>query len=576
MKNIVKICLVIFCLASFCPKALAQTPIGFKQNTFTTNKDPSFAIAGAVSNLTYSQQYFVVSGGGESIANGSYFTNVIYSSGLGVPVWTNINNCALEEIIFTITGQQFTNWWLIGSVYYYPNSYFYVSTNGVTGSWTNYYTGDALAGATPLPTVTIAYTGALSYITSSLLQNAGGLTVSNVSQYADTNGEAATVFQTLLPPSNTNLATQTQLATTTNGFLLSLQSYAPLVMTNTDNTVYSSNPSHYLTSSATNGITRLGSNVVSSIINGSNLIVSSSQTSTGIIYTVMTNYSGGLTYITNINAVTLAQWGAFTTNAYSWGNYLAPTNDWTNAIIYTNGLISVATAAATFQPAGSYLTSSSNLNYAKFTNAPTIPSTNGLVTSNIFNGFATTAWVLLQNYLTPSLVSYYAPTSFVLSSVAPYPTTTTLNSSSNVLQSGITANSNSIALHWGTNQALVASILVNSNMTATFITNGGVITVTLGSTTNLYASSSAGLQPAAANLTNWSGVPTNQILLTPSLVTTLVAGNNTTVTCTTNSSGVHATVAAAVSVQFSGSIGIRVYREYRWLSVFLPCLSCGK
>ena len=414
--------------------------------------------------------------------------------------------------------------------------------------WTNYYAwciSLSLLQARPLcPKVTIAYTGAPSYITSSLLQNAGGLTVSNVSQYADTNGEAAAVFQTLLPPSNTNFATQTQLAAGTNGFLLSLLSYAPLAMTNTDNTVYSSNPSHYLTSSATNGITRLGSNVVSSIINGSNLIVSSSQTSTGIIYTVMTNYSGGLTYITNINAVTLAQWGAFTTNAYSWGNYLAPTNDWTNAIIYTNGLISVATAAATFQPAGSYLTSSSNLNYAKFTNAPTIPSTNGLVTSNIFNGFATTAWVLLQNYLTPSLVSYYAPTSFVLSSVAPYPTTTTLNSSSNVLQSGITANSNSIALHWGTNQALVASILVNSNMTATFITNGGVITVTLGSTTNLYASSSAGLQPAAANLTNWSGVPTNQILLTPSLVTTLVAGNNTTVTYTTNSGGVQATVNA--------------------------------
>ena len=54
MKNIVKICLVIFGLASFCPKALAQTPIGIKQNTFTTNKDPSFVITNAISNLTYS------------------------------------------------------------------------------------------------------------------------------------------------------------------------------------------------------------------------------------------------------------------------------------------------------------------------------------------------------------------------------------------------------------------------------------------------------------------------------------------------------------------------------------------
>jgi hypothetical protein len=108
-----------------------------------------------------------------------------------------------------------------------------------------------------------------------------------------------------------------------------------------------------------------------------------------------------------------------------------------------------------------------------------------------------------------------------------------------------TTNVNTIALHWGTNQALVASIIVNSNMTETVTTNGGVITVTLGSTTNLYASSKAGLQPASGNLTNWSTIPTNRILLTPNLVTRLVAGNNVTVTYTTNSSGVHATVAAA-------------------------------
>jgi hypothetical protein len=151
---------------------------------------------------------------------------------------------------------------------------------------------------------------------------------------------------------------------------------------------------------------------------------------------------------------------------------------------------------------------------------------------------------LLQNYLQSSNVAaYYATTSSVISAISPYPTTTTLNASSNYLALANTTNVNTIALHWGTNQALVASIIVNSNMTETVTTNGGVITVTLGSTTNLYSTS--GFQPATANLTNWSGVPTNTILLTPNLVTRLVAGNNVTITYTTNSGGIHATVAAA-------------------------------
>jgi hypothetical protein len=311
---------------------------------------------------------------------------------------------------------------------------------------------------------------------------------------------------------------------------------------NTDGFV-STNWIHAGTPLTTNAYTYFSSITNSTIIatNSGTLIVSPIQTSTGIVYTLSLNVSN-ITYITNLNSVTLAGWGAFTTNSYSWQNYLAPVGDWQQATNYTNGLISATTAAATFQPAGSYLTSSSNLNYSKFTNAPTIPSTNGLVTSNIFSGFATTAWVLLQNYLTLSLISYYAPTSTVITAIAPYPTTTTLNASSNYLALANTTNVNTIALHWGINQALVASIIVNSNMTASFATNGGVITVTLGSTTNLYSTS--GFQPATANLTNWSGIGTNQILLTPNLVTKLVAGNNVTVTYTTNSSGVHATVAA--------------------------------
>jgi hypothetical protein len=542
MKNIVKICLVIFCLAIFCPKALAQTPIGIKQNTFTTNKDPSFLITeaakGVLQQQGQGQQYYVVSGAGESIANGNYLLDTSFTN---FPVWTNYS---------TYIDQYYnqTNWWLIN-----PNAVgqtLYISQiGGLTGFWTNifqYYPGLylKLAGSPPMPKVTLAYSGVASFITESLLQNAGGLTVSNVAQYSDTNGEASNVFQTLPPPSNTNLATQTQLLSVSNNFPLALQSYAPPVITNINNAVYSNNSSGYLTKSATNGMTQLGLSVVSAITNGNGtLIITPNQTTTGIVYTLTLNVSN-ITYITNINAVTLAGWGAFTTNSYSWQNYLAPVGDWQQATNYTNGLISAATAAATFQPTGSYLTSSSNLNYSKFTNAPAIPTTNGLVTSNIFIGFATPAWVLLQNYLQSSNVAaYYATTSSVISAIAPYPTTTTLNASSNYLALANTTNVNTIALHWGINQALVASIIVNSNMTATFTTNSGVITVTLGSTTNLSASSKAGLQPASGNLTNWSGVPTNQILLTPNLVTYLVAGNNVSITYTTNS-GVHATVAA--------------------------------
>jgi hypothetical protein len=517
---------------------MAQTPIGIKQNTFTTNKDPSFAITNAVAGFAPSQQYFVVTNAGEIGANGNYFLDPTYPSSL--LVWTN-STCFIWEGA--------PNLWLLSAPSSIPYSgyYLYIAPNGLN-SWTNVdsnYPWIPFVGAPPFPKITIAYTGAASYITPSLLQNAGGLTVSNFSQYADTNGGGSVLnplFQTFFPPSNTNLTTQTQLATATNNLSLALQSYAPPVMTNIDNTIYSNNPSHYITPSATNGITRLGLSVVSVITNSdTNFTVSSSQTATGIVYTVTLN-TNNITYITNINALTLESRGVLTTNKSSWQNYVAPINDWTNAHIYTNGLISITTAASTFQMNGSYLTPTNNLKYSEFTNAPAIPTTNQFVTASITNGFATTNWTQAQNYLTPSLISYYALTSSVISAVAPYPTITTLNTSSNFLRLENITNVNAIALHWGTNQALVGSIAWNSNMTATFTTNNGVITVTLGSTTNLYTDSILGLQPSASNLTNWSTVGTNRILLTPNLVTWLASGNNVNITYTTNSSGIHATV----------------------------------
>jgi hypothetical protein len=715
MKNIAQICLTIFCLAIFCPKALAQTPIGIKQNTFTTNKDPSFAITGAANGVLQQQQgqgqqYYVVSGAGESLANGNYYlqstnplvyTNQYYEIQETVPFenvipagsyysvrqfylgqFLQVNTtytitfgtnddcllgyglCAPGTFQFVTGGdasvlpsvelQPVTSFSLVTAIVYTTSRSYairgrettrveiYVSTNMI--NWQTLH-----VAAPPAPTVTLANSGAASYITESLLQNAGGLTISNFSQYADTNGEASNVFQTLPPPSNTNLATQTQLLLSSNGvasqttsLVASASSFVGgtitnglastqyvitatngmvkaavtnglatgVAMTNIVNNSYSNNPSKYITSSAVSNMTALGSGVITLITNGGGLLVSSNLSAGGYSYSVgLDPAATNITYTTNLYAITLAQWGAFTTNANTWATYLAAINDYTNAKAFTNGLILSSVAASTYNLLGNYLTTTSNLNYSKFTNAPVIPATNGFVTSSITNGLATIAYVNTatngfatqsitnglattnyvntatngavtsaitnglatiafvtnQNYLQSSNVAaYYATTSSVISAIAPYATITTLNASSNYLTLANTTNVNTIALHWGTNQALVGSVTVNSNMTASFATNGGVITVTLGSTTNLYASSTAGLQPKSGNLTNWSTISTNQILFTPNLVTTLVAGNNVAITYTTNSSGVHATVNAyyqynspvqAVSGYIGGVIG---------------------
>lgn len=292
-------------------------------------------------------------------------------------------------------------------------------------------------------------------------------------------------------------------------------------------------------SSTTNYATRLGGSVISILSAGTGVTLSSNLSAAGWNYTVSLTGTN-VVYITNLNAVTLSGWGAFTTNPITWSETIAPTNDWTNAAGYFSGIISTSAAAAALQPKGSYLTGTSNLNYSKFTNAPAIPSTNGFVTAAIVAPLASISYVQGLNFLTTNLLSYYAPTSLVISALSGYPTN--LSATTNALQSQINTNATNILLRWGTNHAFVAAINVNSNMTASYTTNGsGVITASLGSTTNLYA---GGFQPATKNLTNWSAVATNQILLTRNLVTSIVQGNNVLITFTTNSAGVYATVNA--------------------------------
>jgi hypothetical protein len=120
-----------------------------------------------------------------------------------------------------------------------------------------------------------------------------------------------------------------------------------------------------------------------------------------------------------------------------------------------------------------------------------------------------------------------------------------LNNASNALQIEISANSDSIAAAWPTSQPFIGSILVVSNMTVSLSTNAGVITATLGS----YGGAVAGFQPSSANLTNWASIPTNTILLTTNVITSIAAGTTASVVLVTNASGITATIGATYTGQ---------------------------
>ena len=469
-------------------------------------------------------------------------------------------------------------------------------------------------------------------LSPTVIANAGGLTTNNYASYADTNGaafywySAATNYAATNIPANvvtipiltaatnslwssttnyvnsatnglvtaavTNgLASIGYANSTTNGLVTSSVTNGLATLqaaTNAANSVYSNNPSLYLTPSATNNITALGNNVVVGIQSGGGIIVATYPSASGITVSLTATGTNNVS-VTNFNATTLAGYGALTTNSSSWTNYVAPINDWTNATIYTNGLLSSANAAATYQPVGNYLTPASSLNYNNITNPPIIPSTNGFVTasitnglattayvnaatngfvtaavtnglatisyvnsatngfvtSNITNGLATTNFVTSQGYTNANILSAYSTTNYVNTALSFAVSSSQLNSASNSLQSQITFNSNSINATWSTNQAFVGNILVSSNMTVSLSTNAGVITATLGS----FGGAVSGFQPASQNLTNWSTIGTNQILITTNVITSVVASTTASVSLATNSSGISATIGSTYTGQ---------------------------
>jgi hypothetical protein len=370
---------------------------------------------------------------------------------------------------------------------------------------------------------------------------AGGLTTNNYILYADTNGTALYWWEQATNYASTNqpasLVTQPQLTGTSNTLWQSSTNYLVQESAAVAGSTYSNNPAGYLPTSATNNITALGNAVVSSILSGGGFTVSNYPSASGVTVTITATGTNNVN-VTNLNATSLATYGALTTNLSSWSAYVAPINDYTNANIYTNGLLSAAIAASTYQPVGVYLTGSSNLNYGNVTNPPAMPSTNGLVTAAVTNGFATTNFVVSQGYTNANILNTYATTNYVNAALSTLITSTGLNSESNSLQTQISSNTTAIAQTWPTNQPFVGVISISSNMTVSFSTNAGIITATLGS----YGGAVTGFQPATTNGTNWSGIPTNTILLTTNVVTSIAAGANATVSSVTNASGISYTI----------------------------------
>jgi hypothetical protein len=83
-------------------------------------------------------------------------------------------------------------------------------------------------------------------------------------------------------------------------------------------------------------------------------------------------------------------------------------------------------------------------------------------------------------------------------------------------------------------------------MTVSLATTNGVITATLGS----YGGAVAGFQPSSQNLTNWSSIPTNTILLTTNVITSITAGTTASVALSNSvSGGIIATIGATYTGQ---------------------------
>lgn len=247
--------------------------------------------------------------------------------------------------------------------------------------------------------------------------------------------------------------------------------------TNAAGIMYSNNPKGYLVDSA--AITKLTNSPVTTIVSGGGITVSSSTDSAGTHYTVSATGTNQVS-VTNLSPTVLANAGGLTTNNFATYADLAGA-----AQAATNGY----PWGSLYDPAGAALAA---------TNTAAIVRTNNPV--------------------------------FVLA----------LTNAGAFDAAGAALSATNAGNIRFTNTPVIGSIIISSNIVATYTTNSsGIITATLGAQPS---GATGNFQPASLNLTNWSGISTSQLVLTTNIVTQIIGGTNINLSATTNAGQVSVSI----------------------------------
>lgn len=338
----------------------------------------------------------------------------------------------------------------------------------------------------------------ISKLTTNGLITAGALTVSNYRSYADQNGSASLAQENAII-----IAGQY----TDDSFAFNQYGWIPL------------------SAFPTNHITKLDTNVVSTITFGTGISGSSSVDSTGIHFTIQATGTNN-TSITNLNPTVLANAGGLTTNNY--GTYAdlagaanAATN--TTAIVRSDNpkVVLALTNASAFDAAGA-ATGVTNNGVLRFTNNPVVGSL-VLGTNMVLNAVSTNS----RGEITYSISSSAGGVTGIFQPAA-----------TNLYQ-WASINTNQLVL--STN--IVGQMIGGTSIGLTAVTNvGGLVSVTISYTGTQIP------QAGSQNLTNWSTIPTNSVIIgNTNLVTKITPGTGITITATTNQFGINYTVTQTTS-----------------------------
>lgn len=278
-----------------------------------------------------------------------------------------------------------------------------------------------------------------------------------------------------------------------------------------------------LNSTATNHITQFDTNVVTRIAVGTGLQTSSSTNAAGITVTMTATGTNNVN-ITNLNSTAIALAGGLTTNNYS-----------TYADVAGAG---AAAALSATNSGGIVFKDNQRFNMA-LTNANAFDAA-GLATAATNSGALRRIDVTLIGTL---LLSSNMTSTFTTNGSGVVTATVGSVGQQGVFQpaSGNLTNWSNLSTNtvfFGSN--VVTTLIPGSGIQLTAATNAGNVSVTIAATNTI--PNLSGVQPASQNLTNWSGVNTNQIIQSTNLVSTIIAGASITVTATTNKNGITYTV----------------------------------